>query len=459
MTNKVNESSLVVIFGRTNVGKSTMFNRLIEQRQALVADSEGTTRDSNVGSVDWRGRNIQLVDTGGIIDIKGMSDKTKINDTIAAKVQQQASQYIKRAELVLFVVDNSTGLLPQDKALVLALKKIFPPKKIILVVNKVDKLSDQVKISDFYKLGLGQPNAVSAANGSGTGDLLDVVFKKLSKSSTFNNESERHKSAIGNIIKVCIVGKPNVGKSSLLNSLLGYERVIVSPLPHTTREPQDTEIIYDQQPIKLVDTAGISRKARLKGGLIKKGIEKSIAALTKADLALLVLDISREISREDCRLADEIIKRKKSLIIIANKWDIIKDRQTKKYTDYIRAELPFIRFAPIQFISAKTGEKVQKILNSIIEIKSQRQIMLDQDSLQVFLNKIIRLHRPVKGKGVKHPTLKEFRQSAVNPPKFELSIGFKQDLHDSYIRFIENRLRENFGFLGTPITIKIVKKI
>jgi len=460
---------LVVIFGRTNVGKSTLFNCLIEKPQAIVSKVEGTTRDSNLGVVNWRGHQFNFVDTGGIIDLKYLTDKVKKTNDIQVKVQQQASYYLGQADLVLFLVDNKTGLLPPDKQLALVLKKIVQVNKIILVANKVDSLKEQPKTAEFYKLGLGAPIAVSAANGSGTGDLLDIVVKNLAPFSSFltldSNETSVSRG-VNDEVKVCIIGKPNVGKSSLLNSILGYtspqhrfrERVIVSPQPYTTREPQDSKIIYENHLINIIDTAGISKKPAYAPSLEKAGMVKSLAALARSDLALLVLDISQAITLGDAKLVAEIIKRKKSLIIIANKWDIIKDRQTKKYTNYIYAELPFVQFAPIQFISALTGEKVKKILELVIKIKQQRQLQLDQLELDKFLARILKRHRPARGKGTKQIKIYELKQLAANPPQFDLRIGARDDLATSYLRFIENRLRQDYGFLGTPITIKIVKK-
>ncbi|MBI2459898.1 MAG: 50S ribosome-binding GTPase, partial [Parcubacteria group bacterium] len=247
---------LVVIFGRANVGKSTLFNCLTEKRQALVSAIAGTTRDSNLGQVNWRDRGFELVDTGGIIDLKYLFKKTAPKDDIASQVQKQASQYLKQADLVVFLVDNKTGLLPQDKKMALLIKKNVDPAKVLLTVNKVDGPNDRLKISEFYKLSLGDPCPVSAANGSGAGDLLDVIVEKL-KFTAKTGEAEK---AEENLIKICIIGQPNVGKSSLLNSILGYERVIVSPEPHTTREPRHTKIIYQGQPLLLIDTAGISKK-------------------------------------------------------------------------------------------------------------------------------------------------------------------------------------------------------
>lgn len=456
MNNTKKQLPLVVIFGRTNVGKSTLFNCLIEKQQALVSKIEGTTRDSNIGQVSWRNKTFQLIDTGGIIDLKYLTGKKRKTGDIEAKVQMQARDYLQRADLILFLVDNKTGLLPQDKQMVLLLKKILPDtKKILLVANKVDGIKQHPKTAEFYKLSLGEPIPVSAANGSGTGDLLDIIVKKIK-----NKSPDNIRYPISDIrypISVCIIGKPNVGKSSLLNAILGYQRVIVSPIPHTTREPQDTDITYKSQSIKLIDTAGISKKGAKTKGLEKFGIQKSLAALKKSDIALLVIDISQDITHQDAKLVEEIFERKKSLIFIANKWDKVPEKNTKQYTNYIYGKLPFAQFAPIQFTSALTGEKTKKILDLILEINQQRQLQLSDSQLSHFLKRIVKIHKPAKGKGTKHPRIYELKQIATNPPKFEIRIGVKDNLHFSYIRFIENRLREKYGFLGTPITIKITK--
>ncbi len=466
MPQTTNSLPLVVIFGRTNVGKSTLFNRLSERSQALVSSQEGTTRDSNIGQVNWRGKKFYLIDTGGIIDLKYLTGKTVKTNEIEAKVQEQARLYLKRADLILFLVDTKAGLLPQDKDLARLLKKIIDPKKIILIANKLDSIKQMEKTAEFYKLSLADPLPVSAATGLGTGDLLDVIIKRLRSRKAQrpeNKEKTKKELQIPNYelrdaTRVCIIGKPNVGKSSFLNSILGYERVIVSPTPHTTREPQDTYIIYQNQTIKLIDTAGISKKAAKSQGLEKAGIIKSLTALKKSDIALLVLDISQPITQQDLKLIDEIMERQKSFIIIANKWDIIKIRDTKKFTNYIYSHLPFAKFSPIQFVSALTGEKVNKILDLILKISEERKKQLSDSQLNKFLSHLVKIHRPAKGRGTKYPHIYEIRQIKANPPFFQLRIGPKQDLHFSYVRFIENRLRENFSFLGTPINIKVIKK-
>ncbi|MFH0956215.1 MAG: ribosome biogenesis GTPase Der [Candidatus Falkowbacteria bacterium] len=464
ITQKNNLLPLVVIFGRANVGKSTLFNCLTEKRQALISDIAGTTRDSNLGQVYWQGCRFEIVDTGGIIDLKHLTNKASADDNIANQVQRQASQYLTRADLVIFLVDNKTGLLPQDREMALLIKKNVNADKVLLAINKVDAPKDRLKISEFYKLSLGEPCPVSAANGSGTGDLLDIVIKKLKFEDEEKDEEKKASKALAikvteeNLIKICIIGKPNVGKSSLLNSLLGYERVIVSPEPHTTREPQHTKIIYQGQPILLIDTAGISKKGTKTKGLEKFGIAKSLNALSKSDIALMTLDISQEITHQDAKLIEEIVLAQKSFIFIANKWDKVEERDTKKYTGYLYGKLPFARFAPIQFTSALTGEKVKKILDLALQIAEERKLQLSDSQLSHFLSRIVKIHRPAKGKGVRHPKIREFTQTQANPPKFEMKIGAKEDLHFSYIRFIENRLRETYGFLGTPLSINVTKR-
>ena len=447
---------LVVIFGRANVGKSTLFNCLTEKRQALISNIAGTTRDSNLGRVYWRGHNFEIVDTGGIIDLKPLTKKATATDDIADQVQRQANQYLKQADLVIFLVDNKTGLLPQDKEMALLIKKNVNPNKVLLTINKVDAPKDHLKTSEFYKLSLGQPYPVSAANGSGSGDLLDVIVEKF-ETGEENDDDEKELQVTSDELRVCIIGQPNVGKSSLLNSILGYERVIVSPEPHTTREPQHTKIIYQSQPLLLIDTAGISKKGAKTKGLEKFGIAKSLTALAKSDIALMTIDISQAITHQDARLIEEIVETQKSFIFIANKWDKAEKRDTKKYTNYLYGKLPFARFAPIQFTSSLTGEKVKKILDLVLQIAAERKLQLSDSQLNKFLSRIVKIHRPAKGKGVRHPRIREFKQVQANPPKFEMKIGAKEDLHFSYRRFIENRLRETYGFIGTPLSVIVAK--
>lgn len=454
MNNTKHNLPLVALLGRANVGKSTLFNCLIEKQQAIVSDIAGTTRDSNFGYVSWNNRDFELVDTAGIFDAKHLNHEfKKTEDTIDFLAQQQVRQTLDDAALILFIVDNRDGLLTEDRHLAAALKK-NPEllKKTILVVNKVDSQKHANEAFNFVKLGLGQPRLISATTGSGTGDLLDEVVVRLKP---FADEKiiveDRHDE-----IKICIIGKPNVGKSSLLNAVLGYERVIVSDEPHTTREPQDTLITWEGKKIRFVDTAGISRQGHKGDGLQTLGIGKSLHVLDKADIALLVFDVSEPITHQDAKIVGEIIERHKSLILIANKWDKIEKKDTKKWTQDIYHELPFASWAPIQFLSAKTGLKVGKIMELITTIAEARKIEISDSQLQKFLMKIVKIHLPAKAKGLKAPRIYEFTQVRSNPPMFEIRIGSKDNLHFSYVRFMENRLREKYGFTGTPIKMSVV---
>lgn len=446
---------LVVICGRTNVGKSTLFNCFTEKRQALVSDIAGTTRDSNLGLVEWANSAFELVDTAGLLDGRYLTEKKISEQDLDSKAQKQVKEYLDKANLILFVVDAKAGLLPEDRALAAVLKKIDKyRKKVLLVANKVDSFGLTPEAAQFNKLGLGEPFPVSAVSGSRTGDLLDNIVSLISKGQKLRILEQ----APGETIGVCIIGKPNVGKSSLLNAILGYERVIVSPVAHTTREPQHTEITYQDQKIKLVDTAGIAKRGKKVKSLEGSGMLKSLQALDQADVVLLVLDISEPLTHQDAKLIEEIVDRKKSLIFIANKWDIVAERDTKKWTTVLYDKMPFAAWAPVQFISAKTGEKVQKIMDLVIDVSRQRKLEISDSQADKFLKHIVKIHRPAKGKGLKAPRIYEFRQIKSNPPEFILRIGPNDNLHFSYVRFVENRFRERFGLLGTPINITVTKQ-
>lgn len=487
---------VVVIFGRTNVGKSTLFNCLTEKKHAIVSDIAGTTRDANHGTVEWQKAKFDLIDTGGIINLEQLvkPSKKKFDDPIQTEIEKQAKVYLDAADVVLFVVDNRTGLLPQDRQLVMLLKKLLADdfKKVILVANKVESMKHRFKSSEFHQLAMGDVLPVSAVTGAGSGDLLDVIVSRLtslpgdrmenaklaSKEATLMEEeriveekegdnSDAPADATGSgeakEIRVIMIGKPNVGKSSLLNALCGTERVIVSPIAHTTREPQDTVLEYRHRKIRLIDTAGLSRqgvkqqKKNPNRQLEKIGIEKSLESLDKADIALFVMDVNEPLTHQDSKVMSEIIDRQKSLIIVANKWDLIEEKDTKKFTQYINRTFPFALWAPILFVSAKTKSKTPKIMDLILEVARERALEPSASVLNTFLMKIVKRHLPAKAKGVKHPHIHKFELRRGNPPLFEVRIGSKDTLHFSYVRFIANRLREKFGFKGTPIRIWVSK--
>lgn len=464
-TNQKKIRPSVVICGRTNVGKSTLFNRLTEKGQAMISNIAGTTRDSNIGLVAWNRAEFNLIDTAGLTDSEFLNSKKADRDkNVDIQAQIQAKKYLKNADLIILLVDAKAGLLAEDRELSKELKKNehYRPKTIV-VANKIDNFKNAGETAQFNKLGLGEPLIISALTGLGTGDLLDVLADKLTNKKTppLNKVSEdNYKPAVTepeNNINLCIIGQPNAGKSSLLNAILGYRRVIVSPIPHTTREPQNTEIVYKENSLTLVDTAGINRKKIKVKNLEKLGIFKSLKSLDKADIALLTLDLSRPLTHQDAKLVQEIVERRKSLIIIGNKWDLVNPRDPKKWTEIIYDKLPFATWAPICFVSAKTGRKVNTILNLVLTVAKQRALTLSTSQCEKFMKAVIKIHKPGKAKGTKPPHLYEFKQIKNNPPLFSLRIGPNDSLHFSYLRFMENRLRERHGFLGTPIHIKIKK--
>lgn len=475
---KETKKPLVALFGRTNVGKSTLFNCLTEKRHALVSDIAGTTRDSNLGKVEWEGCSFDLVDTAGIIDGVFLAKKRpgQLTD-IDEKTQRQAKAYLEKADILVFIVDNKSGLLPEDKELAKIIKRIPTLKnKILLVANKADSFRSRSEAAEFNKLGFGEPLLISAASGAGTGDLLEQIIKSLKKQKLISRNPKIDPEKIEEQpIKICILGRPNVGKSSFLNSVLGYERVIVSDLAHTTREPQNTEIEFRGRKIEIIDTAGISRQGHKAERLEKYGIEKTLAILKKADIAFLMIDVSEDLTHQDAKLVQEIFDRGTSLVIVANKWDKIEKRDPKKWTEAIYSKFPFATWAPIEFISSLSGsskqnqtksgpfsaeelsKKINHLLSMAIEIDACRKTSLSESQLSKFLSKIVKMHKPAKGKGLKHPHIYELKQKQTEPPKFSVRIGSRDNLHFSYVRFIENRLREKYNFLATPIHLNVEK--
>ncbi len=439
----------VAIIGRANVGKSTLFNRLIEQEKALVSSISGTTRDRNIGLVSWRGKKFQLIDTGGL-DID-----EKIPKTISEGIIKQAQKAINESDLILFVIDLIEGATPVDKSLAKKLINEGFKNKIILVGNKAETAKFKKYDNSIYCLGLGEPINVSASSGSGTGDLLDKILKKLP------NKKISEKEITKPDIKIAIIGKPNVGKSSLLNSILGEERVIVSDIAHTTREAHDTEFFYKNKKFLIIDTAGIRKKNKIKpNSLEKKSIKKSLDALNNCDVAILITECNKKIDAQDKKITQTILESGKSVIIVANKWDLIKNKKTntiKEYEDFYRKSFPYLWWAPLIFISAKENLRTHKLLDLAIQIKEAREIKITDSQLDKFLKQKIKQHKPSRGKGLKNPYIYEIIQNSTNPPHFIIYVNDPTILHFSYIRFLQNNLREKFKIIGTPIQIELKK--
>jgi len=444
----------VLIIGRPNVGKSTLFNRLIEEKKAITSEMPGTTRDILASLVSWQGRDFTIIDTGGLDIIlpkklKSLSEnKIKKMDDLAGIVERKIYEVLKEAELVLFVTDANDGPMPQEKKISLVLRKLGRP--IILVVNKADNPGRRTKATsrDWLTLSFGEPTPVSAINGSGTGDLLDQIVAKLPA-----KEPEATTETVAPLIKprpikIAIIGKPNVGKSSLVNALLGEERVLVSELPYTTRESIDTYFEYKDQPFILIDTAGIRKKGHIPhGGVERDSVKKSLGSVKDADIVFLVTEVDKRLTVQDSHLAGLIVDNNKGIVVIANKWDLIENKDTNtqtKFIDYYYTYFPYLSFAPLAFVSAKTHEKTGKLHDLAIEIYNERKKMADEETLYKIIKSIS-----------KDMKLRTIKQVGINPPQFLIKSNRKPPYPGYLVNAIEKKIRQSFDFLGTPIKVII----
>ncbi len=458
--------SKVAIIGRINVGKSTLFNKLTGQAQAMVSNIPGTTRDLKYAQINWTNKIFGIIDTGGFWvgpeeykSAKGARYQTA--EDIDVAIEKRANQALQASDVVIFVVDTQEGINPQDKKIAKYLRKL-KDKKIILTANKADSPAWRHEAHIFYNLGLGKPIIISSTTGSGTGDLLDEIVKYTDKEDILPDNSQ--------VIKVAIVGKPNVGKSSLLNQITGKESAIVSHVAHTTREPNNEMVEYQNKKLLLIDTAGIRRRAKIKlKSLESLGVKMSLNRIRSAEVVLFVIDASQSISQQDMQLARAIEKNFCSTLMVANKFDLLKKQSplpadfTAQAEKYFYDKFPNISFAPIIFGSAKTGLKVKKILDLILEVHQNAQIKISPNALSKFLKKIIKHMPPPKkrvGFGsktkIERAFIDNFRQLGVLPPTFECYIGNNQKLPDNYKKYIINQLRQKFDFIGAPIKL-IVK--
>jgi len=422
---------IVAIVGRPNVGKSTLFNRIIGERIAIVEDVPGITRDRLYRETEWMDKPFLLVDTGGITSNK--------NDPFNVKVYNQAQLAIEEADVIWFVVDAREGLHPLDQEIADILRKTQKP--LILVGNKVDTY-DPALASDFYPLGFGPPILVSAEHALNLGDLLDQTVAE------FPVQQQEVEDAIG----VALIGRPNTGKSSLLNALLGEERVIVSPLPGTTRDAIDTPVQYGGTNYILVDTAGIRRKARVEEAVEYYSVLRAIRAVERADVALVVLDATDFLAEQDKKVAGIAHEAGKAVIIVVNKWDLVEkdDRTAKAFTEKIRAELSFLEYAPVLFVSAKTGQRVNKVLPEVFNVANEFTKRVPTRALNALLREALLRHQPPSHKG-KQLKVYYATQVKVKPPTIQLWVNDPALMHFSFRRFLENQIRANFGFTGSPI--------
>ncbi len=426
---------LIAIVGRPNVGKSTLFNRLIGQRRSIVTDEPGITRDRIYGTVSWHGRTYEIVDTGGIIP----GEQTEI----PVRILEQAQIAIDSAALILFVVDGRSGITPPDQELIRLLRRTGKP--VFLIVNKIDSEKQASEVSEFYRLGVDRVFPISAEHGRGITELLDEVA--ISVPAPEGNEEDA-----GGEIRVAIIGRPNVGKSTLLNRLAGQERAMVSPIAGTTRDSVDTRVQHDGLTVRFIDTAGIRRKGKTELKAEKLSVVMARRHLERSEVAILVIDAIEGVTALDAHIAGYAHQAGRSLIIAVNKWDAIEKthRVTADYESDIREKLKFISFAPIVFISAKTGQRVQKLYGAIDEVHKARFVRIPTRDLNEFLRQEV-LSRGGLPMDVK---IRYIAQVKVDPPTFVMFSNKVRKLHFSFERFIENRIRQRFPFPGTPIIIK-----
>ncbi len=445
---------VVALVGRPNVGKSTLFNRLAEERLAVVDSVPGTTRDRLITEAEWAGTAFDIVDTGGIDPSQTGPGHAQEPLSIGSaefiqQIRTQAEIAIEEADAVLFIVDVDGGVTPADLEVAQILRrhqhevdgKLFPP--VLLVANKCDNEERRAQAVMFYELGLGDPYPISAQHGTGTGDLLDALV------ATFPRRGEETEDES---VKIAIVGKPNVGKSSLLNKLLGEERAIVSPIPGTTRDAIDTLIEYEGLPVTLIDTAGIRKRGRIEPGVEKYSVLRSLHAIERADVVLLVIDAESAVSAQDTHIAGFILDAWKSAVVVVNKWDAVeKDTYTMDtYTAHIRQELNFMDYVPVLFISALTGQRVDKVLPLALQVQEERLVRLSTSQINRVLQDAQSRHGGPSHAGRQ---LKIYYGTQVRsePPTFLLYCNDPKLAHFTYQRYLENSIRESYSFLGTPV--------
>ena len=443
---------VVALVGRPNVGKSTLFNRLAGERLAIVDEAPGTTRDRIFAQSEWNGITFDIIDTGGIDPTHG--GRTPLSTDSAdfiKEIRGQAEAAIRDSDAVLFLTDGDTGVSEPDREVAEILRRhqrttdqgLQPP--IFVVVNKCDQQARREAAGEFYELGLGEPYPISALHGTGTGDLLDAL------TGSFPADIEQDED---DSVKIAIVGRPNAGKSSLLNRLVGEERAIVSPIPGTTRDAVDTRLEYENTPITLIDTAGIRRRGRIDPGVEKYSVLRSFKAIERADVVLLMIDAAEGISAQDAHIAGFILEAWKSCVVLVNKWDAVqKDTYTiETFSSRIRQELNFMDYVPLLFVSAKTGQRVDRVLATALQVQEERLARISTSKLNQVLQHAQDVH-PAPSHAGRQLKIYYGTQVRSDPPTFMIYVNDPRLMHFTYLRFLENRIRDEYGFLGTPIRI------
>lgn len=431
------EMPIVSIIGTPNVGKSTLFNKIVGRKISITEDTPGVTRDRIYSEAEWLGRKFLLVDTGGL-DLKD-------EDIFMSSIKSQADIALEMSDVVIFLTDGIKGVSSTDREVATYLRKTN--KKVILAVNKFDSKQAKENYYDFFELGLGNPVSISSEQGMGVGDLLDEVIKDFKPQDEGFDEDK---------IRVTFIGKPNVGKSSLINNILGEDRVIVTNIPGTTRDAIDTNFSYDGEDYIFVDTAGLRKKKRIDEKVERYSVIRTLTAIERSSVCVLVIDASEGVSEQDAKIVGYAHDNHKAIIIAVNKWDLIeKDNHTMKVFERdIRIRLPFINYAPIVFISAKTGQRVDKLLDLISLVNNNYNHRIQTGVLNDILNRAVLMNQPPSDKG-KRGKLYYGTQASVRPPKFVLHVNDKELFHFSYIRYLENQIRASYSFDGVPLILSL----
>ena len=434
---------IVAIIGKPNVGKSTFFNYIVGKRISIVEDTPGVTRDRVYAEANWRGKEFTVIDTGGI--------EPKSDDIILSQMRTQAEIAIEIADVILFLTDAKQGVTATDNEIALMLKKSKKP--IILVCNKVDNFKKmQNDIYEFYNLGIGDPIAISATNAQGIGDVLDKIYESLPNEENSDLEDDR--------IKVAVIGKPNVGKSSLINKILNENRNIVSDIAGTTRDAIDSEFENEKGKYVFIDTAGIRRKSKVNENIEKYSVMRSMLAIERSDVVLMMIDSLEGVTDQDARIAGEAHEAGKGVIIVVNKWDEY-EKQTgtmEKYSKEVYAKLAYLSYAPIIFISAKTGQRVDKLFDLINDVAMQNSKRISTSILNQVINEAIAMVQPPTDKG-KRLRIYYGTQATTKPPTFIIFVNKKELFHFSYERYLINQFRKEFGLKGTPVRIIVREKL
>ena len=426
---------VVAIVGRPNVGKSTLFNALAGEMISIVKDTPGVTRDRIYADVSWLDKEFTLIDTGGI--------EPESKDIILSQMREQAQTAIDTADVIIFLTDVRQGLVDADSKVADMLRKSAKP--VVLVVNKVDSFEKfMTDVYEFYNLGIGDPVPVSSASRLGIGDMLDEVVKYFPKGAGEEEEDDRP--------RVAIVGKPNVGKSSIINKLLGEQRVIVSDIAGTTRDAIDTDVVYNGKEYVFIDTAGLRRKSKIKEELERYSIIRAVSAVERSDVVLMVIDATEGVTEQDAKIAGIAHERGKGIIIVVNKWDAIEknDKTMREYENEVRRVLSFMPYAQIMYVSALTGQRLVKLYDMIDMVIENQSMRVATGVLNEIMMEAVAMQQPPSDKG-KRLKLYYITQVSVKPPTFVIFVNDKELMHFSYIRYLENRIREAFGFKGTSL--------